>query len=679
MTASRTQLKELDKVLRATYDRVALRRMLRFELDRALNDISLADDFKTIVFELIETAEREGWLDDLVMAMIDDQPTNGVLQALADGWVRTRSAEPSRDIPLELPERRLIIHFTGREQELAQLQSELRAGCFLTLTGAGGMGKTTLVAKLLWTLHKTGELLQRFPDGVVFHTFYEQPTIAEAQAHILRAFGKRDSLDAQVLKTLLMQKRALLVLDGAEDADDLPRLLDRVGNSGVLITSRKRDDAPEGLLPITPMDAAVGVELLQKWIGKDAPTEPLAQIVALTGGLPLALRLAGRNIREQDENPAQFAQWLAESPLQQLDKGKRRIDSVPLLLERSVAQLKPAAQALVPLIGCLALAPFDVKLIAAGIGGSVQEARAQLADLTRYGLLIRTDEGAFQVVHALIHHFARVERSLDNDPLLRLADYLNQFIREKRDLGLAGYQQIHPVRPHAMALLGRLENVKQWKGIVQLVWALQNYLGIQGFSVQRVRCLVLAVYAARESAYRQNEGAHLGNLGLAYSALGEVQEAIKYHKEALEIAREIGDRRGEGNQLGNLGNAYSALGEVEEAVKYYKEVLEIAREIGDRRGEGADLGNLGVAYSALGEVEEAIKYYKEALEIAREIGDRRNEGNQLGNLGIAYKKLGEIERVRPLWLQAIEIFAAIQSPTEKVVRSWLEKLDASDS
>jgi len=89
------------------------------------------------------------------------------------------------------------------------------------------------------------------------------------------------------------------------------------------------------------------------------------------------------------------------------------------------------------------------------------------------------------------------------------------------------------------------------------------------------------------------------------------------------IAREIGDRRGEGADLGNLGLAYSGLGQVEKAIEYYEKALVIAREIGDRRGEGANLGNLGNAYRNLGQVEKAIEYYEQSLMIGREIKDPR--------------------------------------------------------
>ncbi len=105
---------------------------------------------------------------------------------------------------------------------------------------------------------------------------------------------------------------------------------------------------------------------------------------------------------------------------------------------------------------------------------------------------------------------------------------------------------------------------------------------------------------------KKTHGSVLGNLGLAYSALGQVEKAIQYYEKALAIAQEIGDRRGEGNRLGNLGLAYSDLGQVEKAIQYYGNALAIAQEIGDRRGEGAWLNNLGFVF-------QNEKKYREAL------------------------------------------------------------------
>jgi tetratricopeptide (TPR) repeat protein len=78
----------------------------------------------------------------------------------------------------------------------------------------------------------------------------------------------------------------------------------------------------------------------------------------------------------------------------------------------------------------------------------------------------------------------------------------------------------------------------------------------------------------------------LGNLGLAYSALGQVEKAIDYYEQALAIAREIGHRQGEGNRLGALGLAYNALGQVEKARNYLEHSLAIFEEI---KSPNADL------------------------------------------------------------------------------------------
>lgn len=159
----------------------------------------------------------------------------------------------------------------------------------------------------------------------------------------------------------------------------------------------------------------------------------------------------------------------------------------------------------------------------------------------------------------------------------------------------------------------------------------------------------------------------LGNLGIAYGDLGEVEKSIRYCEKALEIAREIGDKHGEGSDLGNLGLAYTRLGDHKKGIEYYQMALEISRQIDDRAGEGADLGNLGVAYSRIGEVEKAIEYYEEAFKISQEIGDEYGEVDHLGNLGNAYKDLGQVEKAIEYYEMALEISRDIGDKHNEVV------------
>jgi tetratricopeptide (TPR) repeat protein len=71
--------------------------------------------------------------------------------------------------------------------------------------------------------------------------------------------------------------------------------------------------------------------------------------------------------------------------------------------------------------------------------------------------------------------------------------------------------------------------------------------------------------------------------------------------------------------LGNLGNAYSDLGDPRKAIDFYEQALEISREIGDRQGEGRHLFNKSLSLHALGQNEKAVSHARSALAIFEEI------------------------------------------------------------
>ncbi|MEG4353677.1 CHAT domain-containing protein [Microcoleus sp. LAD1_D3] len=188
--------------------------------------------------------------------------------------------------------------------------------------------------------------------------------------------------------------------------------------------------------------------------------------------------------------------------------------------------------------------------------------------------------------------------------------------------------------------------------------------GLQQYRTSQLRAALnswqqaLQIYRALKN--RQGESWALGNLGVAYRALGNYAKAIEYSQQSLAIAREIKDRSGEGNALGNLGIAYRYLGNYAKAIEYAQQWLAIAREIKDRSGEGAALGNLGVAYGALGNYAKAIEYAQQSLAFAREIKDRQREGAALGNLGVAYRYLGNYAKAIEYTQQQLAIAREIK-------------------
>jgi CHAT domain-containing protein/Tfp pilus assembly protein PilF len=168
----------------------------------------------------------------------------------------------------------------------------------------------------------------------------------------------------------------------------------------------------------------------------------------------------------------------------------------------------------------------------------------------------------------------------------------------------------------------------------------------------------LTIY--QEIKDRLGEGAALGNLGIAYNALGKYEKAIEFQLQTLAITREFKDRQSERAVLGNLGNAYYFLGKYDKAIEFQLQSLAITREIQDRLGEGKALGNLGIAYDSLGKYDKAIEFHLQSLAITREIQDRQSEGAVLGNLGNAYDALGKYDKAIEFQLQRLAIAREIK-------------------
>ena len=165
-------------------------------------------------------------------------------------------------LPFQRPPK--VPHFTGREAELAALLQDLQPGRAVTICGPGGMGKTALAAEAIWQLAPGSDPPQRFPDGIIFHTFYHRPQAALALEAIARAYGedpRQSPLDAA--KRALAGRMPLIVLDGAEACDDLQTVLSVTGSCGVLITTRRHSDAPEDFSDLPPLPEDKAIELFR--------------------------------------------------------------------------------------------------------------------------------------------------------------------------------------------------------------------------------------------------------------------------------------------------------------------------------------------------------------------------------------------------------------------------------
>ncbi len=169
------------------------------------------------------------------------------------------------------------------------------------------------------------------------------------------------------------------------------------------------------------------------------------------------------------------------------------------------------------------------------------------------------------------------------------------------------------------------------------------------------QALIISKKVKDKNERLKGKASGLGNIGIIYKTKGELDEALKCHKDALKIHREIRYKQGEATGLGNIGLIYLAKGELDEALKYLEDALKIDREIGYKQGEATGLGNIGLIYSDKGELDEALKYHKDALKIDREIGYKQGEATDLGNIGLIYSDKGELDKALKYMEDALKI------------------------
>ena len=559
--------------------------------------------------------------------------------------------------------------FKGREEEIADILFNFEKGATITgLRGMGGVGKTALALVL------ADKLKSQFPDGLIFVDMRgtsnnpELPPLmpADAMAQVIRAYNPVDRLPENsnelrgLYLSILAGKRALLLLDNAASGEQVEPLLPPAG-CAVLITSRIKFALPgmaEKDLEILPLDKSCELLLqIAPRIGNRA--EELAKIC---GYLPLALRNAASALAEKkDLSVPEYEKRLTDKvTLLKLVKGSFSL-SYDLLAPGRKRQWRR-----------LSVFPedFDRNAATAVLKMAPGASDEALSDLVRWSLVdfvqITDSEDGRYKLHDLARLFA--ESCLEQDELAdaqqkhathysKVLSQADKFYQKGGTNVLAGLKLFD--REWANIKIGQswVKNIipisaklkkSDLKSVLQLASSYASdgvyVLDLRMHPGERIGWCDTGLKAAKMMGNRSAESAHLGNLGNAYSDLGETRKAIGYLERALNITRKIGDKRGEEAGLGNLGNRYAHLGETRKAIEYQEQALAISRKIGNRRGEGIDLSNLGSRYVDLGEIRKAIEYYERALAIAGEIGDKRGEGNRLGNLGLSYIALGETRK-----------------------------------
>jgi DNA-binding SARP family transcriptional activator len=359
-------------------------------------------------------------------------------EILDSGEQPTAAPEPASARPAELP--RDIRGFAGRDAELKRLDVTALDGGICVISGTAGVGKSALA------VHWAHSVRDHFPDGQLYVNLrgydpdYEPLTQVAAVAQLLHSLGVApamvpDGLDRQtgLYRSLLADRRVLVLLDNARDAEQVRPLLPPYGVA--LVTSRQRlgdlvVETGAHRVSLTELSGRDSQALLAGVLGKDivaAEADACAELAQLCGGLPLALRIAAANVATVPGSGIApvVAELASGDRLAGLAVDGAADGAVTVAFSLSYRALTPRSQQVFRMIGMIPGPDFTVPVAAAAAGRPAAEVAQALKALSAANLIDRHTADRYRF-HDLVRLYAAREAKADPDHWqaeARLTDY----------------------------------------------------------------------------------------------------------------------------------------------------------------------------------------------------------------------------------------------------------------
>ena len=585
-------------------------------------------------------------------------------------------------LPAQLPS--TIAGFTGRRHEIADLDARLAstrhadswpAVVISAVSGTAGIGKTALAVQ--WA-HQVAD---RFPDGQLFANlrgFDPSRPPAEPSA-VLRGFLEAlgastgripDDLDAQagLFRSMLADRRVLVVLDNARDSDQVRPLLPGAPGCLAVVTSRNRLAslaALEGahLVPLDLLTPAEARELLARRLGRDrveTGDRAVDEIIAACAGLPLALAIVAGRVASRPYLPlaAVAAELRAAAGTLDAIRGEDTATDLRAVFSWSVDALSPTAARLFRLLGLHPGPDLTAPAATSLAAQSPEQCAAALAELVGAHLVGEPVPGRY-TLHDLLRAYAAELVELDaetdkHDARRRMFDHYLQTAH-------AGAQQMGP-------LMESITLPEPGPGVVPEQLLDENQ-AMTWFRAEHA-VLMAVVEEAAAHGFARHAWRLAWSLDTPLHRAGRWRDEVRVHTVGAESAQAAGETAAAATVTLLLGRGLSELRQWDAAEQAALEALRLYRERGDARLEAHALIYVGEIALERGRTDQGVAITGRAVELCQEIGEQLGLGAALANLAEAHYERGEYQHAHDLAHQALDVLGQTGN-REGTISSWL--------
>jgi DNA-binding SARP family transcriptional activator len=651
-------------------------------------------------------------LQRLHQAILTNNPALDAPSGPGGGAARRPSVVPF-EVPADIPD------LTGREKAVASLVDVLdsdghpdRSTVVAAIAGPAGVGKTALAVRVAHRLRS------RFPDGQLYVNLRGAEARPLDPYDVLLRFLTAMGVDggavpqdpdecAGLYRSLMADRRVLVVLDDALDEAQVRPLLPGSPGCAVTVTSRVPLGAiPAHALALDVLTPGQAVELLAAIIGPDrVAAEPDAArgIAELCGGLPLALRIAGARLATKPH-------WRLARLADRLGDERRRLDELRVgdLEVRASFALSYQGRSgderrLFRLLGLLRGPDFSVWAAAALLDAPVGVAEDLLERLVEAQLLQAAgDDAAGQAryrFHNLLRVYARAHLEQESDRAQRAA--LERVLGAQLTLAWHARSAGWPIDTREVAqgraprwlpdqasiraaassplawfqaeLPGLLGGVRQAceAGLDEVAWelacVLTSPLGVRGDWRNWWSTHELALAACRRAGNRFGEAQVLRSLGDFYLQTERDERSMACFDEALTIFRDLGDQQGEAYARVGLGFQLIRHGDLDRAGACFDRCLEHFERTGDQAGVAVAVRGLAGLHRVAGRLDQAAGYFRRCLEMFERLADRDWEGAALLSYASLHQARGQLDEAAACYRRCLAIFQELADQRRQAI------------